>query len=220
MRTHAPPDLRVLGDRAGAVEERDVVLPRLPAAVRVGDAAAREHAREDLGARGVQAGVDVLDERRARREREQLGQEVAQRVVHRDRAVGAGDADVHVQAERVVAPDDVAEELVVPAVVRRVDDALVLPAAPRVRAGRAERELLLAGERVELRAPLLHRRGRLAESSVQRPVRTSTSEAISSPTTCSASSVCSAAAFSSSKRFVELERLGVEERELLLDRDA
>ena len=164
MRAHAPPDLRVLGDRPGAVEERDVVLPRLPAAVRVGDPAAREHAREDLGARGVQAGVDAFDERRARREREHLGQEVAQRVVHGDRAVGAGDPDVHVQAERVVAPDDVAEELVVSPVVRRVDDPLVLPAAPRVRAGRAERELLLARERVDLRAALLHLRRRLLEA--------------------------------------------------------
>ena len=53
--------------------------------------------------------------------------------MHRDRAVGAGDADVHVQPEGVVAPDDVAEQLVVAAVVRRVDDPLVLPAAPRVR---------------------------------------------------------------------------------------
>src|SRR3954465_11373729 len=31
---HAPPDLGVLGHRAGAVEERDVVLPALPCAIR------------------------------------------------------------------------------------------------------------------------------------------------------------------------------------------
>ena len=68
--------------------------------------------------------------------------------------------DVHVQAEGVVAPDDVAEQLVVAPVVRRVDDPLVLPAAPRMRAGRAEQDALLARERVQLRAPLGHLRGR------------------------------------------------------------
>ena len=119
--------------------------------------------REDLRAGRVQAAVDLLDERRARREREQLGQEVAQRVADGDRAVAAADPDVHVEAEGVVAPDDVAEELVVAAVVRRVDDPLVLPAAPRVRAGRAEREPELAREGAELRPPLDHRRGRLGE---------------------------------------------------------
>src|SRR3954468_15586747 len=43
VRTNAPPDLRVFGDRPRAIEERDVVLPALPGAVGVGDAAAREH---------------------------------------------------------------------------------------------------------------------------------------------------------------------------------
>ena len=104
-----------------------------------------------------------LDERRARREREHLGQEVAQRVVHRDRAVGARDPDVHVETERVVAPDDVAKDLVVSAVVRRVDDPLVLPAAPRMRPGAAERELQLARDAVDLGAPLAHRGRGLAE---------------------------------------------------------
>src|SRR5205085_7750556 len=37
VRPHAPPDLRVLGDRAGLVEEADVRLPLLPAGERVGD---------------------------------------------------------------------------------------------------------------------------------------------------------------------------------------
>ena len=83
--------------------------------------------------------------------------------MHGDRAVGARDPDVHVQAEGVVAPDDVAKDLVVSPVVRRVDDALVLPAAPRMRAGAAERELQLARDTVELAAPLLHRGRRLAE---------------------------------------------------------
>src|SRR5947209_17495524 len=82
VRAHAPPDLRVLGDRTRAVEERDVVLPPLPRAVWVGNAAAREHAREDLGASGVQAGGDRLDERRARGQQEQLRKDGTTSVIH------------------------------------------------------------------------------------------------------------------------------------------
>ena len=136
---------------------------------------------------------DVFDERRAGGEREQLRQEVAERVVDRDRAVGAGDADMHVQAERVVAPDDVAQQLVVAAVVRRVDDALVLPAAPRMRAGSAEPDLQLARDECSCA-----RRSAIAAAASakfsQRPVRTSISEAISSPTMFGARSVSIAAA--------------------------
>ena len=72
-------------------------------------------------------------------------------------------ADVDVEPEGVVAPDDVAEDLVVAAVVRRVDDPLVLPAAPRMRAGRAELEPEVVGELGELRAALAHRFGGLGE---------------------------------------------------------
>src|ERR671929_157410 len=67
------------------------------------------------------------------------------------------------QAERVVAPDDVAEDLVVAPVVRRIDDPLVLPAAPRVRARPAERDSEVAHERMQLRAPLAHARRSLGE---------------------------------------------------------
>ncbi len=81
-----------------------------------------------------------------------------------DRAIGACDADVDVQAERVVAPDDVAQQLVVASVVRRVDDALVLPAAPWMRGGAAEPDPQLAGDGMKLRAPLSHRRSRGAEA--------------------------------------------------------
>src|SRR5579862_2699363 len=67
------------------------------------------------------------------------------------------------QPERVVAPDDIAQDLVVAAVVRCIDDPLVLPPRPRVRAGRAEQEPVLARKRLELRAPLAHHRGGGAE---------------------------------------------------------
>ena len=169
-------------------------------AVRVGDAAAREHAGEDLRARRVEAAVHALDERRAGREGEQVREEGAQAVVDGDGAVGAADADVDVQAEGVVPPDDVAQELVVAAVVRRVDDPLVLPAAPRdgCRSRRARRRAHAASaESCARRSPIFSD----ASAKVsQRPVRTSTSEAISSPTRCSSSGRPAAAAFSSSKR--------------------
>ena len=49
---------------------------------------------------------------------------------------GAADAHVHVQAERVVAPGHVLQPLLDPPVVLGVDDLLLLPGAPGVRAGR------------------------------------------------------------------------------------
>src|SRR5205823_12812651 len=57
VRAHAPPDLGRLDYRAGGDQEVDVVRIRVEAAVAVGDPAAREALREDLGARRVQAGV-------------------------------------------------------------------------------------------------------------------------------------------------------------------
>ena len=67
---------------------------------------------------------------------------------------GTVDRDVDVQPERVVAPDDVAQQLVVSPVVRRVDDALLLPVRPRVRPGRAEQKPHRLDERPQLRATL------------------------------------------------------------------
>jgi len=93
----------------------------------------------------MQPAVHRLDEGRADRQREQLGQEVAQAVVHRNCAVSARDADVDVQPEGVVAPHDVAQQLVVAAVVGRVDDPLVLPAAPGMGGRGAEPDSELPG---------------------------------------------------------------------------
>jgi hypothetical protein len=111
----------------------------------------------------VQVGEDALDERRAGGEREQIGQEGAQAVADCDSPVGARDADVNVEAERVVAPDNVAEQLVVPTVVRRVDDPLVAPRTPRVRADAAERDAERLGQRRELPATVADARRRLGE---------------------------------------------------------
>ena len=58
-----------------------------------------------------------------------------------------------------------------------------------------------------------------SSKSAQRPVRISTSDAISSPTRCSSSGVSFAAACSVLEPVRQRERLGVEDGELLLDRD-
>src|SRR5207244_10140174 len=55
VRPDAPPDLRVLFDRAGVVEEADVALEAVPAVIGVGHTAAREHACEDLRPRRMKA---------------------------------------------------------------------------------------------------------------------------------------------------------------------
>ena len=138
--------------------------------------------------------------------------------MHRDRAVGAGDPDVHVQPERVVAPHDVAEELVVPPVMRRVDDALVLPAAPRVRAGRTERELLLARERMDLRAALLHLRGRFLKAGAAAGADLDFGgDQLTDDVLGELGAVGGRLQRLEAVR--QLERLGVEQRELLFDRD-
>ena len=59
--------------------------------------------------------------------------------------------------------DDVAQHLVVAAVVRRVDDPLLLPRAPRMRAGGAERDPARLGDVAELLPPLAEQRRGLGE---------------------------------------------------------
>ena len=128
-------------------------------------------------------------------------------------------ADVDVEAEGVVAPDDVAQELVVAPVVRRVDDPLLLPRAPRVRAGGAERDARAASassKSCARRSPIGAPPPRRSRSGPcgPRPRRRSARRR-GAPR----ARVPCAAACSSSKRLASVERLGVEERELLLDRE-
>ena len=140
VRPHRPPDLRVLDDRARVEQELDVLSVRRPAAVGVGNAAAREALGEGLGAHRVQPRVPAVKERRVGANGEQQRQHRAQAVADPHRAVGAAHADVHVQGERVVAPSDVVEALVDPSVVLGVDDVLLAVVGPRMRAGGAERD--------------------------------------------------------------------------------
>ena len=125
----------------------DVVRPGLPGAEHVRDPAARERLGERLGAPGVQAGVAAVDVGRVGADGQQQRQHGAQPVAHAHGAVGALHADVDVQRERVVAPGDVLQPLLDAVVVVGVDDVLLAVVAERVRAGRAERDAVVARER-------------------------------------------------------------------------
>ena len=144
VRPHAPPDLGELLDAVGGKQQLEVAPLGGPVAEDVGDPAAREHTHERLRAGRVQVRPDAVDAGRVRRQREQVGQKAAHRVAHGDRPVDAAHADVDVLAPGVVAPRDVLELVFDGVVVRRVDDALVLPGREGVRAGRAERVPLVA----------------------------------------------------------------------------
>ena len=185
-----------------ADQEVDEVRVAGPVPERLMHATAREALREDLRPRGMQAGVAPVEERRVRRDRQQVGQQCAQVVAHGDRAVGAAHAHVNVEREGVVAPRDVLEPLLAAAVVLGVDDPLLLPRAPRMRAG--------GGQADALRRP---RAGTDASRAscccatasakvAPLPDLISISDAISSPVIDSASGgSASAAAWSSSNRF-------------------
>src|SRR5581483_7740514 len=146
------------------------------------------------------------------------GKEVAQRVVHGDRPVAAADADVDVEAEGVVAPDDIAEDVVVAPVVRRVDDPLVLPSGPGVGAGGAELEPELAREGLELPAPSRHTRRRLGEvRALPRPHLRLRGDQL--PDQVVVDLGAGGRGLQLLEPVDEVERLRVEQRELLLDGD-
>ena len=120
--------------------------------------------------------------------------------------------------EAVVAPDDVPEDLVVPRVVRRVDDALVLPAAPRMSPRRRDRNVALRDELLQLVAALDHRVGDLREI-----VAASGLDLDLGRDQLADEMVVELGAGRRGLHLLEpvrqLERLGIEQRELLLDRD-
>ena len=123
-----------------------------------------------------------------------------------------------VQPEAVVAPDDVAQHLVVPAVVRRVDDPLLLPGAPGVGAGGAEEHVEAACELEELAPALAHHRHglreRLAAAGAHLDLR---SDQLADEVLFEGGAL--PRRLQLLEAVDEAERLRVEERELLLDRD-
>ena len=102
----------------------------------------------------MQAGEPAVQARRVRREREQQRQQGPHPVAHPHRAIDVAHADMNVQAEGVVAPGDVLQPLLDAVVVARVDHRLLAVVRPRVRAGRAELRAARAGQR-EQRTPAL-----------------------------------------------------------------
>ena len=152
VRAHRPPDLREVMDAVGVEHELVVASVFVPGAENVRDAAAREHAHERLRARRVQLRPHSLDEGGVGREGKEVRQVAAHSVAKRDRPVLAVHAHVHVRTPRVVAPGHVLEPVFHQPVVRRVDDALVLPAREGMRAGRPQRHTMLLGKVAEREA--------------------------------------------------------------------
>ena len=178
MRPDVPPDVRVVGDAARALELADdlrVVGVVLEAGRRAGAWERREH---HLPARG-EARRLAAPERGGRREGEQLRQVHEQAVHHLDRLLRVVDGHVHVHAEDQLAPGDVlqlVDELAVP--VAR-GDALALEEGERVRAGRAEAAALGAGDLGDVAAQL-RERAHTSSAVRQTGVVTSSTDCISS----------------------------------------
>ena len=89
--------------------------------------------REGLGTGGVQAAVAAVEVGRVGRDRQQQRQHRAQAVAHAHGPLDVPHADVHVQAEGVVAPGHIFEAVLDAAVVLGVDDRLLAVVGPRVR---------------------------------------------------------------------------------------
>ncbi len=123
-----------------------------------------------------------------------------------------------VQPERVVAPDDVAQQLVVAPVVRRVDDPLLLPVRPRMRSRRAEEQTHRLDERPQLRAALRQRGGdigeRLLPAGADLHLR---GDELAHEMGLERGPAGGGLDLLEAVR--EVERVGIEQRELLLDRD-
>jgi hypothetical protein len=125
---------------------------------------------------------------------------------------------MEVLAEGVVPPDDVPEQLIVSPVVRCVDDPLLLPVGPGMRAGRAEEDVHRLDEGAELRATLGHRRRNVRKSLLPAGADLDlgrdqlSDEVLFEP--------CAPGGVPHLLEAVrEVQRLRIEERELLLDRD-
>ena len=131
---HVPPDLLRIVDAVQVDEQLDVVLVLAPGAEVVGDAGARKPP-EDRRAVRLQPGVASHPERRARRKRQQVRQEVAHLVHQIDHDRPIGHADVHVQAEDQQRPRQLLQFLDDVVVADAGRDDLVFPARERMRAG-------------------------------------------------------------------------------------
>ena len=138
-----PPDVRVVGDAAGALELADQ-LRELLVALEPRGTPERGKAEKTI-CREERARRLAAPERRAGRERQELRQVDQEPVRDVDRLVGVVDRRVHVHAEDQLAPCDVlhlVDELAVPVLGR---DPLPLEEAEGVRSRRGEAAALRRG---------------------------------------------------------------------------
>ena len=98
MAARLPPRLALGGEEAAAAPPREVVRVLIPRGQDGRHALARQQAR-DLGPQRGEAGVAAGVQRRVARQRREVGEVGAHRVEHGQRAVGAADRDVDVEAE-------------------------------------------------------------------------------------------------------------------------
>ena len=153
MQADVPPDVRVVGDAAGAFELADHLGVVGVVAEARRRARAREGGEDHLAARG-EARRLAAPEGRGGREREQR-RELGEQPVHDlDRLLRIVDGDVHVHAEDQLAPGDVLELVDEGPVAVARGDPLALEEAERVRAGRADAQALLARDLGHVRAQL------------------------------------------------------------------
>ena len=143
---HRPPHLGELDDGVGAHEELDVLPVGAPAAERVGDPAAGKVAREALCAGRMQTGVAPVEVGGVGGHGEQLGKHRSQAIAHAYRAVDVANPDVDVETEGVVAPGHILQALLDAAVVLGVDDRLLAVVGPRMGPRRRQTRLLPSRE--------------------------------------------------------------------------
>ena len=203
-------------------EELDVVAVGRPRAVGVGHAAAREAAcvkvcvraecrPESSPSRNGELALTASSSGSTGRSRSQTPHG----------AVGVADADVDVQREGVVAPGDVLQPVDDAAVVLGVDVRLLAVVGPRMRAGRAERDAVRRGEREQPARARSRWRASASARSSPRPERISISDgdqlAGDRVRERRVARLRGVAQLLEARH--QVQRLGIEDRELLLEAD-
>jgi hypothetical protein len=153
MRPQVPPHLLAVVDAVQLDQRVEVFLVFAPRSELIRDAASRKPAEDRRPVR-LEARIAPLPERRAGREREQVGQEVAGLVQELDRAGAIGDGDVDVQPEDQERARQLLELLDDVLVALAGGENLVLPLRERVGAGRGDAQPDALGALGELAADM------------------------------------------------------------------
>jgi hypothetical protein len=165
----------------------------------------------------VQTGVAAVEKGRVRGDGEENRQHLPEAIGDRDGAIGAPDPDVDVEAPGVVALRDPAELALEELVVRRVDDLLIEVVRPGMGSGRRERDPHRLGQLEQARAPvelaLLGLGEALASPGADLDLRRDQLAGRGEREL----GVVAARRLQLLEAVLQLEGLGVDERELLLD---